>query len=108
MQATAALLQDDLDEALRERAFHEAHRLAGSVGTFGFAEGSRLAREAEHLLRQPGVLGPAEAPRLAHLVSKLRHELAQAPGAEPPAAAPPDDGHEPSADDAGPRRRLSS
>src|SRR4051794_33212636 len=67
-QATAALLQDRLDAALRERALHEAHRLAGSVGTFGFAEGSRLAREAEHLLQRPDGLGPAEALHLANLV----------------------------------------
>jgi diguanylate cyclase (GGDEF)-like protein len=92
-QATAALLQDHLDAALRERAFHEAHRLAGSVGTFGFAEGSRLAREVEHLLQPAATLGPAEALRLADLVSKLRHELDQAPADELPTAAPADEGH---------------
>jgi diguanylate cyclase (GGDEF)-like protein len=92
-QATAALLQDHLNEALRERAFHEAHRLAGSVGTFGFAEGSRLAREAEHLLQRPDALGPAEALRLADLVSKLRRELDQTPADELPVTAPADEGH---------------
>src|SRR5687767_12047449 len=41
-QATMALLQGTLDDALRDQARHEAHRLAGSVGTFGFPEASRL------------------------------------------------------------------
>jgi diguanylate cyclase (GGDEF)-like protein len=91
-QATAALLQANLDEALRDRAFHEAHRLAGSVGTFGFHEGSRLAREAEHLLQRSDPLGPDDALRLAELVSMLRHELDQVSADELPAAAPADEG----------------
>ncbi|HLH23198.1 MAG TPA: Hpt domain-containing protein [Chloroflexota bacterium] len=78
-QATTALLQEELDAGLRERAFHEAHRLAGSVGTFGFADGSRLAHEVEQLLRPPRALGTAEALRLADLVSQLRYALEQAP-----------------------------
>jgi diguanylate cyclase (GGDEF)-like protein len=93
-QATAALLQGTLDADLRERARHEAHRLAGSVGTFGFPEGSRLAREAEHLLQRQADLGPDEALRLANLVSALRRELEQTPADDaPPAAAPVDEGH---------------
>src|SRR5919205_1097885 len=49
--AVLALHRDELDPALRERAGHEAHKLAGSVGTFGFPEGTRLARELERFFR---------------------------------------------------------
>ena len=50
-QAAVALLEGALDGALREQAEREAHKLAGSLGTFGFAHGSRLAGEMERLLR---------------------------------------------------------
>ncbi|HEY9851715.1 MAG TPA: response regulator [Leptolyngbyaceae cyanobacterium] len=50
-QASAALLIGNLPEELRQEAIREAHKLAGSLGTFGFAEGSSIAREVEELLQ---------------------------------------------------------
>jgi diguanylate cyclase (GGDEF)-like protein len=82
-QATTALLEGTLEEALRQQAGHEAHKLTGSLGTFGFAQGSRLAREMEHLLQAEAPLGQTEALRLSELVVTLRQEL------EPRSVAPP-------------------
>src|SRR4029453_17243876 len=64
-QATTALLEGALEDALRQHAEHEAHKLTGSLGTFGFAQGSRLAREMEHLLQAEAPLGQTEALRLS-------------------------------------------
>jgi diguanylate cyclase (GGDEF)-like protein len=71
---TAAAL-GALDPDQRSRAAYEAHRLAGSVGMFGFVDGTRLAREVEHILGQPGALDPPSVARLAELVEALRREL---------------------------------
>ena len=46
-QATLALLEGKLEEETRREAQREAHKLAGSLTTFGYPEGSRLAREIE-------------------------------------------------------------
>jgi diguanylate cyclase (GGDEF)-like protein len=81
--AALGLLEGRLDREGRREAEREAHKLAGSVGTFGFAEGSRLAREAETLLAGPAALGQAEALRLADLAVALRRELTAPPA--PPA-----------------------
>ncbi len=71
-QATLTLLEGALDDALRQQAEHEAHKLSGSLGTFGFAQSSRLAREMEHTLQAGVLLGQAEALRLSELIVTLR------------------------------------
>ncbi len=43
--ATGALTQQQ-----REAAHAAAHKLAGSLGTFGLHRGTEIARQAEHLL----------------------------------------------------------
>jgi diguanylate cyclase (GGDEF)-like protein len=83
--AALGLLEGRLDRDDRRAAEREAHKLAGSVGTFGFAEGSRLAREAETMLAGPTPPGQAEALRLADLAVAIRRELT----APAPAPAPP-------------------
>ncbi len=50
--AALALVDGNLPPALREEAKMAAHKLAGSLGTFGFDEGTRVARTAEALLDQ--------------------------------------------------------
>ncbi|MFB2921400.1 response regulator [Aerosakkonema funiforme] len=50
-QASEALLAGTLNDRLREQAIREAHKLAGSLGTFGFVKGSSIAREIEELLQ---------------------------------------------------------
>jgi diguanylate cyclase (GGDEF)-like protein len=76
-QAIRTLSAGILDDALRQRAEQEAHKLTGSLGTFGFAQGSRLARELEQALRTGGPFDQVEAARLSALVVALRHELEQ-------------------------------
>lgn len=52
LEETARIIQQGtLDRDRQKEAEREAHTLAGTLGTFGLAEGSRLAREIEHLLR---------------------------------------------------------
>ena len=63
---------DELQRGLAER---DAHKLAGVAGTFGFAEASRLARDAEHLLQAPDLSAHELAEALESIVTSLRHEL---------------------------------
>lgn len=57
----------------RERALLEAHRLAGSLGTFGLERGSELARRLE-----AGLEGGAATAALLPLAAELRRLLASA------------------------------
>jgi diguanylate cyclase (GGDEF)-like protein len=77
--ATVALLEGTLSSELREHARGEAHKLAGSLGTFGFVAGTHLAREAETMLAEPEIDGRA----LAEIAVGLRAQIdALAPAAE--------------------------
>lgn len=83
--AALGLLEGRLDRDARREAEREAHKLAGSVGTFGFAEASRLSREAETMLAGPNPPAQADALRLADLAVAIRRELSGAPS---PMSAP--------------------
>jgi HPt (histidine-containing phosphotransfer) domain-containing protein len=74
-QACSALDSGLLLPELRAQAAGEAHKLAGSLGTFGFAEGSRLARTMEELLTADTDLNGDGVVRLAQLLLQLRSEL---------------------------------
>jgi diguanylate cyclase (GGDEF)-like protein len=50
--AALALVDGNLPPSLRKEAKVAAHKLAGSLGTFGFDEGTSVARTAEALLDQ--------------------------------------------------------
>jgi HPt (histidine-containing phosphotransfer) domain-containing protein len=61
--AVATLEAGTLNKELRDQATHEAHRLAGLLGTFGYPEGTDAARvlelafdahQAEAMHTQPG------------------------------------------------------
>jgi HPt (histidine-containing phosphotransfer) domain-containing protein len=52
----------------------EAHKLAGSLGTFGFHEGTRIAREIETLMGSGRSPDPAF---MSSLVSALRKSIAE-------------------------------
>lgn len=80
--ARRALLEETLSDELRLRAEGEAHKLAGSLGTFGLAEGSRTARELEHLLHSPIHSRDQQGLYFAELLVALHRELEYAsPGA---------------------------
>jgi DNA-binding response OmpR family regulator len=88
-EMAAAMTAGELSEHGQGRAVAEAHRLAGSLGMFGLADGSGLAREIEALLRGDTPL--VEAPRVADLVRRLRAEVdaprGRSDGGEPTAPA---------------------
>ena len=75
--AVRASGEGPLSEELREQAEQNAHKLVGSVGMFGFIEGSRLASTIEQLLEAGVPLGQTETLRLSELVVCLRRELEQ-------------------------------
>lgn len=67
------------DEAGVARLQKACHQVAGSAATFGFAEVSRIAREAEHTLR--GIVDngrqplDAERQQIADCLERLRAQL---------------------------------
>ena len=67
-RAAAAADAGALDAALREEALTCAHKLAGSLGMYGYDEGTRFARELEVLLNA----GSSDGPRLLRLCGELR------------------------------------
>ena len=69
--AAAASSSGVLDPALQQEAAGVAHKLAGSLGMFGFHEGTRMARELEQHLEAPAV-HPAT---LTALTAKLRQAI---------------------------------
>jgi DNA-binding response OmpR family regulator/HPt (histidine-containing phosphotransfer) domain-containing protein len=76
-QASQALTASSLSEELRNKSYKAAHKLAGSLGIFGFAEGSRLAKEIEEILLSEIAFNQSEAEHLRHLVKLLSFELQQ-------------------------------
>lgn len=74
-----ALLDRSISEEQRNAAEHEAHKLAGSLGTFGLAEGSRLAREAEHIWLRGTEQAAAQAWRLSELTVAIRALVEKGP-----------------------------
>jgi HPt (histidine-containing phosphotransfer) domain-containing protein len=78
-QATAALAEQRFGPALRLKAEQEAHKLAGSLGTFGFSEGTRLARAIEMHFRAGAPLTAADVADLREKVTALGTELEKPP-----------------------------
>ena len=55
LEASAMLVQEGrLTAPLRSESAVSAHKLAGSLGMFGYPEGTRLARDIEYLLDAEG------------------------------------------------------
>ncbi len=73
--ASSAVAAQTLTMELRESAAIEAHKLAGSVGSFGFQQGSLRAAEIENILRAAGAIEGPPALRLSECVEQLRREL---------------------------------
>ena len=78
-QAKTALLAGNLEAELQQRAKNEAHKLAGSMASFGYPEGSKLARSAEHLLMKDQPFSAEEITRVSEMVTALQQELAKPP-----------------------------
>jgi HPt (histidine-containing phosphotransfer) domain-containing protein len=69
--ANRALASGELSAAEREAAHAAAHKLAGSLGSFGLTRGTELARDAEHLYLNAAEQAPP-AERLQEIVRELR------------------------------------
>lgn len=80
-RVVTALQAGTLAPELQHKAKQEAHKLAGALGSFGFTEGSRLAREIEKLLQITTDLEQVQAKQLSQLVSLLKQELEKPPAA---------------------------
>jgi diguanylate cyclase (GGDEF)-like protein len=88
-RAAVALERDELGESLGGEARAAAHRLAGSLGTFGLRTASERARRAEQLLE--GVVEPGGRPgaALAQLVAAVRCEVEETVDLADDAPQPP-------------------
>jgi HPt (histidine-containing phosphotransfer) domain-containing protein len=73
-QAAAAAAAGTLGQDLQREAAGNAHKLAGSLGMYGYDEGTRIARELEVLL---GGTAPDGA-RLSRLIAELRGAISPA------------------------------
>lgn len=81
-RAAEALLEGSLQRALRRQAESEAHKLAGSLGTFGLHAATSFARDIEAALRSDSMLGETQAHRFSELVAALRVEIERSPSPE--------------------------
>ncbi|HZQ44111.1 MAG TPA: Hpt domain-containing protein [Acidobacteriaceae bacterium] len=70
--ACEAAVVGRLSPMMRRGAADTAHKLAGSLGMFGYPRGTELAREIEQLLEDDGVV---DAVTLRELVVELRASL---------------------------------
>lgn len=71
-QATRALLANELDENLRHLAEQDAHKLAGSLGTFGIQDGTQIARQIESLFQPDSQIPQAQLSSLPELIAELK------------------------------------
>lgn len=74
--AAAAVAEGTLTAAQASEATKAAHNLAGVLGTFGLAEGTALAREAEPVYAAGLPVDRGRHARLAEIASRLRDLLA--------------------------------
>ncbi|HLO51973.1 MAG TPA: response regulator [Kamptonema sp.] len=84
-QAVAALEEQNLSQALREQAIQEAHTLGGSLGTFGFPDGSDVARNIERLLKENALQQSDRVKTIREFVTSLQEIIQRSP--HPPASA---------------------
>jgi len=91
-EAIAASLDGSLAEDLRQQAYQDAHSLAGSLGTFGFADASTQARTLEKWLQDKTPRATQKTQKMLEVVRSLQQTLntpSPLPSAPPPPAAPP-------------------
>lgn len=72
-QTAAAAASGKLSEAARAEALNIAHKLAGSLGMFGYQEGTDLARQMELIFRSSDAKSLAKLPSLTRELRKSLH-----------------------------------
>lgn len=78
-QTQAELRVGKLEPALQQAAQQEAHKLAGSLASFGYPNGSKIARSLEHLLLKSDLAVSADSTQFFKLVSALEQEISKQP-----------------------------
>ena len=74
-RAGIAWQEDTLEGNLLQQAQLTAHKLAGGLGMFGFAEGSNLAREMEQLLKIQATSELVKAKQFNELLTDLKNSI---------------------------------
>lgn len=75
-EAAQALAASELTDAQRRAAHDAAHKLAGTLGTFGLTRGTILAREAEIVYSGDPGPDPALAAHLISIAEELKAMVA--------------------------------
>ena len=73
-----SLANNQVTPELHAAAKSSAHKLAGSLGGFGFPEGSKIAKQIENLL-EPDFVDPADLQQFNQLLNSLNLELQHQP-----------------------------
>jgi HPt (histidine-containing phosphotransfer) domain-containing protein len=71
-RAATSMALGSLTEASRTEALDIAHKLSGSLGMFGYDDGTGIARQIEHALSYPS---PPASNHLTTLILQLRQVL---------------------------------
>jgi diguanylate cyclase (GGDEF)-like protein len=74
-RAVAALETNGLDDDLRQQAEQNAHKMLGSLGTFGFMASSQIARQLEGAFASTAALEQISILKIRQLVASLRQQL---------------------------------
>lgn len=77
-----AVNNNNLSPELRENALQQVHSLVGALGSFGFPQGSQLARQIEEILKSKSGLNTQQRKYLSQLVSSLSREITREPKLE--------------------------
>jgi DNA-binding response OmpR family regulator/HPt (histidine-containing phosphotransfer) domain-containing protein len=89
-QVVIASADRSLTPEICRQAWHCAHTLAGTLGTFGLPLGSQVAKQIELLLKENSQLTPAQISQVQSGVTQLRQEIASySPASNPVIVAPP-------------------
>ena len=75
---TTALAEDKVSQELQTEAKSSAHKLAGSLGSFGFPEGSKIAKQIENLLEN-SLIDRADSQQITKLIASLNNQLQHQP-----------------------------
>ncbi|MGV2830635.1 response regulator [Myxosarcina sp. GI1(2024)] len=75
---TAELVENHVSQKLLAEAKSSAHKLAGSLGSFGFPEGSKIAKQLEKLLTNNS-MARGDIERITNSVAALNLELQHQP-----------------------------
>ncbi|OKH34317.1 transcriptional regulator [Calothrix sp. HK-06] len=74
-QLTNAICEGKQNSQLWLDAKQEAHKLVGSLGSFGFARASSIADEIDNIFQDVAAINQAQLLHLCKLVIELQHEL---------------------------------